>query len=54
MVVRPPFTPVAGGRLSATEVQDLVAFLCTLTDGFDPKTPAGYRLPAQCSAAVRR
>jgi cytochrome c peroxidase len=54
VVVRPPFTPAGGGRLSATEAQDLVAFLCTLTDGFDPKAPTGYRLPAQCSAAVRR
>lgn len=52
--VRPPFTRVASGsRLSAGEMQDLIAFLCTLTDGFDPQHAQAYAQPAQCRAAVR-
>jgi cytochrome c peroxidase len=48
-----PYTPpkFAGGQaptLEAGEIDDVVAFLCTLTDGFDPKNPAAYPLPAQC------
>gem|GEM_PF-348447 len=52
---RPPFTPLRNGqpRLTASEVQDVITFLCTLTDGFDPQNPDAYRLPAQCRAAVR-
>lgn len=54
VTVRPPFTPARGGpRLSATEVQDLIAFLCTLTDGYDPQYPESYRLPQQCRQAIR-
>jgi cytochrome c peroxidase len=49
-----PYTlpAVAGGTaptLTTAEIDDLVAFLCTLTDGFDPKTPAAYNAPAQCA-----
>jgi cytochrome c peroxidase len=64
--LRPPFEPlrplpplVRGGaprpqlRLSALEVQDLVAFLCTLSDGYDPQNPGAYNLPAQCRGALR-
>lgn len=51
---RPPFTPVTGGRLSPSEMQDLLSFLCTLTDGYLPNQPQGYRQPQQCSDAVRR
>jgi len=48
-----PYTPprFAGGQaptLEAQEIDDLVAFLCTLTDGYDPKNPAAYEVPAQC------
>ncbi len=48
-----PYTPptFGGGQaptLTAAEIDDIVAFLCTLTDGFDPKDPAAYVLPAQC------
>jgi cytochrome c peroxidase len=53
-----PFAPAPGNagapRLSAPDTQDLVAFLCTLTDGFDTARPEAYRLPPQCDAAVRR
>jgi len=49
-----PYTPpkFAGGQaptLEADEIDEVVAFLCTLTDGFDPQNPAAYQLPAQCS-----
>ena len=41
----------AGGNaptLTAREIDDLVAFLCTLTDGFDPNNPSAYNVPAEC------
>jgi hypothetical protein len=34
--------------LTAQEIDDLVAFLCTLTDGYDPNNPFAYNVPAQC------
>jgi len=52
-----PYTPptFAGGQaptLSADDINAVIAFLCTLTDGYDPDHPAAYTLPAQCQAAV--
>jgi cytochrome c peroxidase len=43
-------TSVGGNAptLNAQEIDDLVAFLCTLTDGFDPDNPSAYNVPAQC------
>jgi len=38
--------------LSTTEIDDVITFLCTLTDGFDPAHPSAQVLPAQCQAAV--
>ena len=38
--------------LSPDEIDDLITFLCTLTDGYDPSNPNAQVLPAQCSAAV--
>ncbi len=48
-----PYTPptFGGGQaptLTAQEIDDIVAFLCTLTDGFDPSNPQSYQVPAQC------
>jgi len=48
-----PYTPptFGGGQaptLTAAEIDDIVSFLCTLTDGFDPQHPAAYVVPAQC------
>jgi cytochrome c peroxidase len=48
-----PYTPptFGGGQaptLTAAEIDDVVAFLCTLTDGFDPQNPTAYNVPAQC------
>ena len=50
-----PYTPprLDGGQaptLTATEIDAVVAFLCALTDGFDPAHPSAYTLPAQCPA----
>ena len=51
-----PYTPpkFAGGQsptLSADDINAVITFLCTLTDGLDPDHPAAYVLPAQCQAA---
>jgi len=48
-----PYTaPVSAGgnapSLNAQEIDDLVAFLCTLTDGYDPSNPSAYNVPTQC------
>jgi cytochrome c peroxidase len=52
-----PYTPptFGGGQaptLDAAEIDDVVAFLCTLTDGFDPNNPTAYDIPAQCQPAA--
>jgi len=51
-----PYTPpsAAGGQaptLTAAEIADVIAFLCTLTDGYDPSNPAAYPAPPQCQLA---
>jgi len=53
-----PYTPptFAGGQaptLTARDIDDVVAFLCTLTDGYDPSTPAAYPVPAQCQPGAK-
>ncbi len=49
-----PYNRKLGGSAALTpdEIDDLVTFLCTLTDGYDPANPAAQVLPAQCQAAV--
>jgi cytochrome c peroxidase len=52
-----PYTPptFGGGQaptLTSDEINDIISFLCTLTDGFDPANPTAYNLPAQCSDAA--
>ncbi|HWY23775.1 MAG TPA: hypothetical protein VNX47_02585, partial [Nevskia sp.] len=49
-----PYNRKLGGSAALTpdEIDDLVTFLCTLTDGYDPANPAAQVLPAQCRAAV--
>jgi cytochrome c peroxidase len=49
-----PYAPASKGlsqvpSLSSNEIDDLVAFLCTLTDGYDPADPSAYNVPAQCA-----
>lgn len=52
-----PYTPptFSGGQaptLTAAEIDAVVAFLCTLTDGYDPANPSAYNVPAQCQPAA--
>jgi cytochrome c peroxidase len=52
-IVEVPYTPptFSGGQaptLTASEIDAVVAFLCTLTDGYDPANPSAYNVPAQC------
>ena len=50
-----PYNRHVGGTpaLSVSDINDVVAFLCTLTDGFDSANPTAQVLPAQCQAAVQ-
>jgi cytochrome c peroxidase len=50
-----PFHPLPGKlpHLQPSDISDIITFLCTLTDGFNPPSPSTYRYPAQCQAAVR-
>lgn len=45
----PAFAGGSAPTLTAAELDDLVAFLCTLTGGYDPKNPSAYNVPAQCA-----
>jgi cytochrome c peroxidase len=45
--VNAPGHPIAP-NLSPTDAANIVSFLCTLTDGFDPKNPTAYATPPQC------
>jgi len=38
--------------LDSGEIDAVIAFLCTLTDGFDPAHPDNYQVPAQCTTAT--
>lgn len=38
-------------HLNSSEITQLLAFLCTLTDGYDPAAPASFAWPAQCPQA---
>ncbi len=49
-----PYNHVIGDApsLSPAEIDDVIVFLCTLTDGFDPANPNAQVLPSQCQAAA--
>lgn len=49
-----PYNRLIGGTptLSVDEINDVITFLCTLTDGYDPANPGAQVLPAQCQAAA--
>jgi cytochrome c peroxidase len=49
-----PYNRHIGGTpaLSTDDINDMIAFLCTLTDGYDPANPTAQVLPAQCQSAV--
>jgi cytochrome c peroxidase len=56
-VVEVPYTlpTFAGGQaptLTPPEIDQVVAFLCTLTDGYDPNNPGAYTVPAQCQPSA--
>jgi cytochrome c peroxidase len=38
--------------LNADQINDVIAFLCTLSDGYDPAHPESLPLPPQCQAAA--
>jgi cytochrome c peroxidase len=47
-----PYNAGTAPSLTTGEMNDLITFLCTLTDGYDPKNPGAYRYPQQCAAAA--
>ncbi len=47
-----PYIPSLAPTLSNSEIADVVRFLCTLTDGYDPANPSAYPLPAQCNSTA--
>ena len=49
-VAEVPYNPAKAPSMTNQEMSDLVHFLCTLTDGFDPANPSAYRVPAQCGS----
>lgn len=51
-VTEVPYIPGLAPTLTNSEIADVVRFLCTLTDGYDPANPSAYRVPAQCNATA--
>ncbi|MCO5397719.1 cytochrome-c peroxidase [Ralstonia sp. 21MJYT02-11] len=51
-VAEVPYNPAKAPSMTNQEMSDLVHFLCTLTDGFDPANPSAYRVPAQCGSTA--
>jgi cytochrome c peroxidase len=49
-----PYNRLIGDQptLTQDDINDVIAFLCTLTDGYDPQNPTAQVLPAQCQAAI--
>ena len=49
-----PYNRVIGDEpaLSLSEINDVITFLCTLTDGYEPDHPTAQVLPAQCQDAA--
>jgi cytochrome c peroxidase len=50
-IVEVPYNPLLAPTLTAAEINSIVVFLCTLTDGYDPSNPTAAPTPAQCQAA---
>jgi cytochrome c peroxidase len=46
-----PYVQSLAPTLDTQEISDVIAFLCTLTDGYDPQNPAALPTPPQCAAA---
>jgi cytochrome c peroxidase len=51
-VAEVPYNPGLAPMLSADEINLVVDFLCTLTDGYDPSSPSAYAGQAQCQQAA--
>lgn len=51
-VAEVPYNPAKAPSMTNQEMSDLVHFLCTLTDGFDPANPSAYNVPAQCGSTA--
>ena len=47
-----PYNPRLAPTLTAAEINLLVVFLCTLTDGYDPAHAAVYATQPQCLQAA--
>jgi cytochrome c peroxidase len=47
-----PYNPGLAPTLTGSEINLIVVFLCTLTDGYDPKNPSAYGSQAQCQQAA--
>lgn len=47
-VLEAPYNPATAPTLTDSEIKDVVAFLCTLADGYDPANPQNYANGAQC------
>ena len=47
-----PFNAASAPSLTDSEINDVVVFICTLIDGFDPTKPAAYLRPGQCQLAT--
>jgi cytochrome c peroxidase len=51
-IVEVPYNPGVAPTLTPAEMNQIVNFLCTLTDGYDPSNPAAYRQQPQCIKAA--
>jgi hypothetical protein len=47
-----PYNPGLAPTLSGAEINLIVDFLCTLSDGYDPTNPSAYASQAQCRQAA--
>jgi cytochrome c peroxidase len=52
-IVEVPYNPFLAPTLTPAQINDLVVFLCSLTDGYDPAKPSAYNYPAQCQSAAQ-
>jgi cytochrome c peroxidase len=47
-----PYNPGLAPTLTSDEINLIVVFLCTLSDGYDPSNPSAYASQAQCQQAA--
>jgi cytochrome c peroxidase len=51
-ILEVPYNPKSAPSLTGDEINLIVDFLCTLTDGYDPNNPSAYRTQPQCQQAA--